>query len=648
MIEIAVQNLVKYYGATEVINGITLELKTGERIGIIGKNGCGKSTLFKIISGIETYDDGMLSLRKGINVGYLDQIPQFPEEYQVMDVLNTAFGELKDLKEQMNHLEINMAEAGMTAEDLDQLVGTYAQFQEKFEALGGYQIEEKVNRICSGLKFDEAFLNNYFEDLSGGEKTRVILGKLLLEDHDVLLLDEPTNHLDVSSIEWLEEYLESYVGSVMVISHDRFFLDKVITKIIEIENKTCSLYHGNYSYYVEEKERRILQQLEAYEQQKKKIKSMEEAIRRFRDWGTRSDDPRFFKKAANMQKRIDKMDHIERPKNDKKMKLSFDGGKRSGKDVITVRELSKSFDKLRLFEKADMDISYKDRVALLGANGCGKTTLLQLIMNAYQDQHGEELHGVKELNVEEGDIKIGASVKIGYHDQNIVFKDEKMTVVECLRDELPMPEGQARQILSRFLFYGDDVYKKVQNLSGGEKSRLKLCLLLNQDVNFLILDEPTNHLDMNSREVLEDALMNFKGTVLFVSHDRYFINKVAAKVMEVFDYAIKVFDGDYSYYKDEKKKNIQIPVKRVEQKVTSDNEKWRQGKKGVDKQNRIHSNKIKIIEDSIEELEEQIGELDKAAKENTNNYERLTEIHNKKVELNKILEDAYSEWEMFQ
>lgn len=648
MIEIAVQNLVKYYGATEVINGISLELKTEERIGIIGKNGCGKSTLFKIVSGIEGYDGGMLSLRKGIKVGYLDQIPQYPEEYQVMDVLNTAFEETRDLKEQMNLLESRMAETGVTAEELDQMIATYASCQEKFEAQGGYQIEEKINRICTGLKFDEAFSNNYFEDLSGGEKTRVMLGKLLLEEHDVLLLDEPTNHLDVSSIEWLEEYLESYSGSVMVISHDRFFLDKVITKIIEIENKTCSLYHGNYSYYVEEKERRILQQLEAYEQQKKKIKSMEEAIRRFRDWGTRSDDPRFFKKAANMQRRIEKMDHIERPKNDKKMKLSFEGVKRSGKDVITVRGLRKSFDNLKLFEDANMDICYQDRIALLGANGCGKTTLLQLIMNAYKEQDGEALHGVKELNAEEGHIKIGASVKIGYHDQNIMFKDEKMTIVECLRDELPMPEGQARQILSRFLFYGDDVYKRVENLSGGEKSRLKLCLLLHQDVNLLILDEPTNHLDMNSREVLEDALMSFKGTVLFVSHDRYFINKVAAKVMEVFNYDINVFDGDYSYYKEEKKKIIQPTIKKIEQKTKSNNEKWRQGQKDMDKQNRMHENKIIALEKLIEELEEQIDKLDKGAKVNANNYERLTEIHNEKEELNKILEDKYNEWEMLQ
>lgn len=650
MIEIAVQNLKKYYGANEVLSNVHLELKTGERIGIVGKNGCGKSTLFKILAGIEPYDEGMVTFRKGIQIGYLDQLPHYPSEYTVEAVLKTAFENLINLSLQMKDLEAIMSSPNTTGELMEKTVNTYATIQHDYEALGGYEMDERINRIKIGLRFHDDFMSQPFHSLSGGEKTRVILARILLEDLDVLLLDEPTNHLDVASIEWLEDYLSTYKGSVVIVSHDRFFLDKVVTQVVEIENKESSLYHGNYSYYTEEKERRTLLQLEAYEQQQKKIKSMEEAIQRFRDWGTRADNEKFFKKAKSMEKRLDKMDKIDRPGKDRKMKLSLEASHRSGKEVLTIKELSKSFEQC-LFTHLDLQVFFGDRVVLLGANGCGKTTLLQMVMSQFIEDHNMPLHGIKDIKQDHGIIKIGSRVKIGYHDQNVAFSKEDISIIDCFRDQYPMPEGEARQKLARFLFYGEDVFKKVHQLSGGEKSRLKLCLLLHQDVNFLVLDEPTNHLDMLSREILEEALLEYTGTILFVSHDRYFINKLSTRVMDIDNKELKTYEGDYAYYKEEVakiKKNLITKTSKKTAKNVIPSSQNRHPDKEKEKLEKKRHEAIFQLESQIDDLEIQIETFKNMQVEHGQNYSKLAEIEVLITEAESKLDAAMVKWEKLQ
>jgi ATPase subunit of ABC transporter with duplicated ATPase domains len=659
MIQAALKEIQKYYGANKVLDNITFEIKSGERVGIIGENGCGKTTVFKILSGSEKYDGGTMAIRKGAKIGYLDQIPIYSEEFRVIDVLNEAFKEVFEIKNEMKQLEYKM---GILSEDeLEKTMKRYAYLQESFEAEGGYDIEEKLSKICTGLKFGEEFLQKKFSLLSGGEKTTVILGRILLESPDILLLDEPTNHLDVDAIEWLEEFLCAYKGTVLIISHDRYFLDKVATKIIEIEQGNNSLYHGNYSYYILEKERRILEQLEAYNQQQRKIKAMEDAIRRFRDWGTRGDNEKFFKKAASMEKRIDKMDKVDRPLlNRKKIQLSFNESIRSGKEVLDISGLKKSFDNRILINEGEFSLKYLDKTALLGKNGCGKSTLIKIIMDEYINNYygGSDevlisyLPDFYDYRKEQGIVKIGSNVKIAYLDQNVSFVNEKHTIIEAFRDMVPVSEGKARALLSKFLFYGEDVFKKVESLSGGERSRLRLCQLMHQDINLLILDEPTNHLDIDSREMLEMALADFEGTVLFISHDRYFINKIANRIVELKEQKFINYNGDYDYYKNERKKeelkkvkdknnenkNILKNNKSNNIKVQASNEKQQ------DKIEKARLKKQKSLEEDIADLEVSLDEINKQIESYASDYTKLTEIYSDKEKLQKELDKLIEEW----
>lgn len=653
MIEIGIKNLGKYYGANKVFEDISFEAKTGERIGLIGQNGSGKSTLFKILTGIEQYNSGNLTIRKDATLGFLDQIPLYPDEYKVIDVLNTAFEDVFHIKREMRELENEMS--NLKGEGLEKIMNKYGRLQQNFETIGGYDIEEKINRISTGLNFDTGFLQKKFSLLSGGEKTIVMLGKILLENSDILLLDEPTNHLDFEAIDWLENFLNEYTGTVIIISHDRYFLDRVVTKIIEIEDGKSELYLGNYSYYVDEKERRILERLEEYKRQAKKIKSMEEAIRRFRDWGTRSDDPRFFKKAENMRKRIEKMDKIDKPKlENNKIGLSFNESKRSGKDVINVTNVSKLFKERVLIEKGNFYLKYLNKIALIGKNGCGKSTFLKMILNKYKDVSKgtsnpmlDYIDNFSQCKEDEGIIDIGANVRIGYLDQNVTFENEEYTVLDSFREVMPVSEGQARAILARFLFYDEDVFKKVSMLSGGERSRLRLCQLMYQDINLLVLDEPTNHLDINSREVLEQALMEFEGTILFISHDRYFINKIASEIVELRDRKFINYKGNYDYYiekrKEEKSKLEEektINKKRLVRNMKSKNniaiEKERKERKILKKK--------KQIEEEIAVLEDKIKGIDIELEKYTCDYSKLMEIYDQKNEIQNNIDKLLEQW----
>ncbi|BEP29835.1 ribosomal protection-like ABC-F family protein [Helicovermis profundi] len=629
MIELSIKNLKKSFGANEIFSSISFELHRGARIGLIGRNGCGKTTIFKIIAGIISADDGIIALRNGVNVGYLDQIPSF-ENHKVLDVLRLAFKKVFEIDNELKKIEMELSK---NSSDYDKLLKEYGEKQLEFERTGGYRVHEQIEKICSGFKFTKDFLNMDFEILSGGEKTRVILAKILLEKPQILLLDEPSNHLDIESVEWLEDYLIEYDGSVIIISHDRYFLDKAVSEIYEIENGEAYKYLGNYSYYINEKERRTLEQIEKYELQQKKIKDMEDAIKRFKDWGTRADNEQMFVKARNMQKRIEKMDKVNKPKiNNKKIALEFNESERSGKDVLEVEAYNKSFDKKIIFKNANMNIKYKDYVALLGKNGSGKSTLIKEVMNL--------------VNGKNEKIKLSKSVNIGYMEQEIKFDEPKKNILDTFKEKCLLSEFEARHKLARFLFYGEDVFKKIENLSGGEKVRLSLCIMMEKEINFLVLDEPTNHVDIESREMIENALMKFNGTLFFISHDRYFINKLANKIIEIDNYKLNSFNGDYEYYRSEKLKNIE----KQKNKVVKEKKQNKKINKitSVKNNKNVNSKKIQLLEINIEKIENKIKNLENEMIENSTNSEKLISIQNEINSEKLVFEELMIEWMKYQ
>jgi len=628
MIELALNGVQKFYGATKILENITFDVQTGEKVGIIGRNGTGKTTILKIIAGIETQDKGAVILRRGSTLGYLDQIPEYEESYTVMDVLNTAFLKQQKIGDELKTLEKQMV--NISGKELDITLKKYGELQLTFEHEGGYEIEEKLSKVCIGLNITEKFKNQPFSSLSGGEKTTVILGKILLQAPDVLLLDEPSNHLDMEAIEWLEDFLKDYKGVALIVSHDRYFLDRVVTKTVEVEDMECETYEGNYSYYVAEKDRRMMLQFEAYEDQQKKIKAIEKAIAQLRDWGSqRSDNPKFIKRAASMEKRLEKIQRIEKPVFEKpNMRINFITSGRSGNEVIKLKEVTKGFGNKLLMDKANMLVRYGERAAVIGNNGCGKSTLIKLL--------------TKEYDVDGGNAEFGAGVKLGYLPQNITFENEELSVLECFRDNKVMPEGKAREFLAKFMFYGENVYKKVKNLSGGEKSRLKLGLILFEDINVLILDEPTNHLDIDSRETLEEALAAFEGTILFVSHDRYFINILCNRVVELRDKKLISYDGNYEYYKEKRTIEKELSAKA---KVAKEALKKQEIKpKKTPDENKKREGEVKKLEDRISILENSVEEIDKLMVEHASDYGRLNELLSEKSRLQLELEEVMEKW----
>ena len=628
MIELALNKLQKYYGATQVLDDITFEVQTGEKVGIVGSNGCGKSTLLKIIIGSEGYENGNISFKKGATLGYLEQMPVYPENFKVIDVLYLAFVNVDNVYKELETLEKQLS--NVDEANMDKVLNKYSKVQVLYESLGGYEKEEKLSKVCTGLKINDSFKVKLFSELSGGEKTTIILGKILLQNPDILLLDEPSNHLDLDAMEWLESYLKDYKGIVIIVSHDRYFLDNVVTKIVEIEDMVSKSYYGNYTAFVNEKERQLKLQMDAFLDQQKKIKEMEKSIAQLKDWGQRGDNGKFFRRAASMQKLLDKLKRIDKPVEEKNsISINAVNGNRSGDNVVVIKDLCKSYAQKTLLNKAELLIRNGESVALLGANGCGKSTLIKILL------------GLNEAD--DGTATLGSSIKLGYLPQNIIFDDDNKTILECFREDIVITDGKAREYLARYMFFGEQVFKKVGTLSGGERSRLKLAMLTYSEVNFLILDEPTNHLDIDSREELEDFLKEFKGTLMFVSHDRYFINNIASRVVELVEGSLISYGGNYEYYKEKsaqiKSSTLVIEAKTKEKVVKVQKEKTCKTTKG----NNNEFKKLKL-EKQIEELEKKLKDIELEISEFSDDYEKLNSLYNEKLEIQNNLDVLMEEY----
>lgn len=536
MIEIELNNIIKNYGLKNVLNGMNLTLKTGERVAIIGYNGAGKSTVLKIIMKQENISAGTINIRKNATIGMLKQIYEYEETNpNVYTFLQRSFEHFFELETKLKKLEDEMSYE-KDDEKISELLQKYGNVQQKYIQMGGYDIQEKFNKICSGLQINEKMLNQNYNDLSGGEKTIVNLGALLLKEPSILLLDEPTNHLDMEKLEWLEKFLKEYKGTILMVSHDRYFLDKIATKTILLENGKEKIYLGNYSYFLKEDEKKTLAEFENYKNQQKMIKKMKESIKTLRKFGELAKNEMFFKRAKSIEKKLAKIEQLPQVDLEQKTLLNFklNIDSRSGKDVVIINNLNKNFESKNIFENANLQIHYGEKIALIGKNGTGKSTLLKIIMNEDCEYTGE--------------IKIGQSVNIGYIPQEIKFEDDNQTILNFFEQFDNRNETEIRTSLAKYMFRGNDVFKKVSSLSGGEKVRLILAKLLKQNINFLILDEPTNHIDIETRELLEEAIKEYLGTVLLVSHDRYFINNLAERIVEVKEKRFFSYVGNYDDY----------------------------------------------------------------------------------------------------
>ncbi|KMQ02108.1 MULTISPECIES: ribosomal protection-like ABC-F family protein [Bacillus] len=615
----SVNNVTKSFGGNIIFENISLEIKNGERVGLVGRNGSGKTTIFQLLTGMESLDAGAIHMKKGTRIGHVAQIPKFDESMTVYEVLSSAFKIEKELEREMRTLEKHMAEE-QESSVLQKLMERYGIIQEKFAFLGGYEIEANIMKVANGLQVIELFPRSFLE-LSGGEQTKVSLAYMLLQKPDLLLLDEPTNHLDLFAVEWLEQFLKEYNGTVVVISHDRYFLDEVVTKIFDLEDGEIHVYHTNYSRFVEEKEERLLQEFQAFQEQQKKIKKMKEAIKRLREWANQANPPNegLHKRARSMERALERMEKLKKPILERKqMGLQFEGQERSGKDVIVMKEVSKGFAEHLLFNEANLHVRFQERAAIVGRNGTGKTTLLKLLL--------------EEIKPDAGEIRIGSSVKIGYLSQH-AYGNMKSNVLEAFRECVAVTEGEARHILAKFLFYGPAVFKKVTQLSGGEKMRLRLAQLMYQDINFLILDEPTNHLDIESREVLEEALEQYNGTILAVSHDRYFLNKLFEKTYWIDECKLFEFAGNYAWARQKWEEKLETQVIKQQ----------RQGRKSIEtvpvKKKEVRN--IEEIETELMHVEEDIYTLE-CKMEHVVDVEMLEQLYEEKTKKELLRAELYN------
>lgn len=529
MIDISIYKVNKNYGFNPVLKNVSLEIKQGDRISLIGDNGSGKSTLLKIIAKEELADNGEISIRTGIKIGYLKQIPDEEENITVKDMLYRSAKDITDIEEKLRDYEQKML--GTDTKKLNEILKKYGNLQEKYMHLGGYEVSEKIGRIVTGFKL-ESLLEHNFSNLSGGEKRMVLLASIMINQPDVLLLDEPTNHLDIETLSWFEDYINSYPGTVVMVSHDRYFLDKVVTKTVLLEQGNLEVFHGNYSYFLEENEKRIELEFQNYNIQQKQIESMKKSIKKLREWGHLGNNERFFKRAVCMERRLEKMEKLDKPITKQTIPFQLGVDKRSGKDVLIVNDYTLKIGNNILLENSNMEVYYGDKICLIGPNGSGKSTFIKDILSIY--------NGLISNN-----IKIGSNIKLGYIPQEIVFDDSNRNVYDIAREYYIGEESHLRATLSKFLFYGKNIFKKVSKLSGGEKVRLKLFELMQKEVNLIIMDEPTNHIDIDTKEVLESALIKYQGTVIFVSHDRYFINKVASKILSIENKKLVSYLGNY-------------------------------------------------------------------------------------------------------
>ncbi|MED1781205.1 ABC-F type ribosomal protection protein [Brevibacillus fortis] len=635
MIIVATQQIQKSYGADPVLQDITLEIKAGERVGIVGPNGAGKTTLFKLLAGIESPDSGELFRAKGTIWAYLPQTPQYPADWTGEDVVASAFADVIKLQEQMRELEQQMGLLFENEQELNRLMLRYQKLQDEFEQQDGYQWETKMTQVTQGLGVSSELLATPFAQLSGGEKTKAGLAKLLCQQSDVLLLDEPTNHLDVESMEWLEEFLKNYQGTILIISHDRYFLDAVVTSVYHVDGGEAEFYIGNYSAFATEREERLLRQFAAYQEQQKQIKKMKETIKRLKEWGNRSNPPNeaFHRRAKSMEKALARIERIERPKMEAdRMGLQFMKTDRSGQDVLKATGVQKTFGGKQLFADASFLLRFGERKALLGPNGCGKSTLIRMLLG--------------EVQPDVGTLKIGSSVKVGYLSQQALEGDQNQRLIDVFREVARVTEPEARHLLARFMFYGEQVFKRIGQLSGGERMRLRLAQMMHQEINLLILDEPTNHLDIEARETLEEALADFHGSLFIISHDRYFLQKMADGVFWVENKRLVHDVGTYEEAREKQKQRIaaragkpeeierkQPAVKQVQESVVTN---------ATTK--RLNPYKLAELEQKIALLEERKGALTVLLQSEGADYEQLVAWQQEIDQVQKEIDVTFSAW----
>ena len=598
MIDISVKDLVKSFDSERnVLDGISFDVQAGERVGLLGKNGAGKTTLFKILTGELDYNSGEIAFAAGKKVGLISQIPVYPEDYTVEDVLRTAFRQLERIKEQMQALEARMTDH--TPQDVLQ---RYDELLNRYTAGGGYDTDTETDKICNGLAITAAQRGQAFASLSGGEKTRVNLARLLLEKTEILLLDEPTNHLDMNSVEWLEDYIEKFKGTVLTISHDRYFLDRVVSRIVEIHDGKAEFYSGNYSFYVQEKQARFELQLKQYEKEQAKLDQLGFTLERMKGWGI--NNRTLYRRAMSIQHRMERIEKTDRPTKDKTMRARFNQRDFFGDEVLSIKNLSKTFDGRTLFSDVELEMGGGERVALLGDNGTGKTTFLKMLL-------GEETG--------EGKIKFGPSVKWAYLPQVIHFDHPERTLLDTMLYEKNCSVQTARDRLGAFLFEGDDVCKTVGKLSGGEQSRLRLCMLMDESINLLILDEPTNHLDIASREWVEDALEEYEGALIFVSHDRYFVNKFATRIWELENGHIRDYPCGYEKYRSIRS------FERIQAAAPAAKEKREKKEKPINPDKNLEK-QVRAVEREIEKQEALLHEYDCKIEAAASDYQELARL----------------------
>lgn len=583
------EQIQKIMGGNILFENLQLEVNSGEHVAIVGVNGSGKTTLLQLLSGVDFPDRGRIIKSKDATVGYLHQIPNYPG-HSVKKVLEEAFADIYALRARMTILEQEM-QSNVT----DKILWQYGQVQEQFMLQGGYEVEAQLAMIANGLGIMD-MLAQPFSSLSGGEKTKVMLGQILLSQPAILLLDEPTNHLDMQAIEWLENYVRSFEGIVIVVSHDRHFMNQIAHKVIEIEDGEAFTYTGNYDAFIAQKEAKIEQQFADYEEQQKKIKKMQETIKRLKQWANEANPPNasMHRRAKSMEKALARIERVKKPISKKKMNLSLTMAERSGKEVVQLQDIYHGYEKPLLID-SNLAVYFGERLAIVGNNGSGKSTLLKMMLG--------------EIVPNRGVCHVGSNVKIGYLSQQLEHKNPAIRLIDAFRENVAVSEAEARHILARFLFYGYDVFKKVKNLSGGEKMRLRLAQLMHEDINVLILDEPTNHLDIEAREVLEDTLETFEGTIIGVSHDRYFLQKIFTKTAWLKDQTIHVFEGDYEWARQK--------LEELSKKIVVENEvapKIQSVKKELSLEQQIEKLEAKLEEPSLakeqrQKLKQHIEEL---------------------------------------
>lgn len=630
MLVLSCSNITKSYIIDTILEGVSFTVEDGDKVGLIGPNGSGKTTLFNILAGESHQDSGDIYIQKDLVIGYLKQHVKIDSEKTLYEECLEVFDYLIEMEKSLRELEEEISNLSLKgdSDELDKLMNKYANLSERFNAINGYGFKSEIKGTLLGLGFKEEDFHKEVNLLSGGQKSRLALGKLLLQKPDLLLLDEPTNHLDIEAIDWLEKFLKDYKGAVLIISHDRYFLDNVVNRIFYLENKKITIYNTNYSKFMEQRKKDLEVLKKQYEDQQREIKRQEEIIARYKNYG----NIRYIRQARSRQKMLDKMKLIDKPVENKRSKIRFEPEIKSGRDVLMVENLRKGFDDFILFQDINFNIYRREKVGLIGPNGVGKTTLFKILLG--------------QMDYDEGRIIKGTNVHPAYFDQEMANLNLDKTVIDEIWDEYPkLTYYEIRTILSQFLFLGDDIFKEIADLSGGEKGRLSLLKLMLSKANFLLMDEPTNHLDIDSKEVLEDALLDYEGTVLVISHDRYFLNRVADKILELTEDGIQEYLGNYDYYL-EKKNEVNYEEEDDQAKTKTQIKLERKKEKELQAKERERKKKIAKLEERIADLEDSIEEIDKQLYDPKiyEDHQQVVELNRKREELQASLDELYEEW----